>query len=495
MTYEFKTKPFDHQLRVFNETKDTPWFAIFWEQGTGKSKLTLDTAGHLFDKGEIDCLFVVAPNGVHRNWTSEEIGNHWNDDLLAQVQTFTYHASKAKTQKHAKAAEDVLKHKGLAVIAMSYDALITKAGKPFAKQVLTKRRCLYVLDESARIKNPKARRTKTILASAKYAQYKRILTGTPVANGPFDVYAQMKFLEADYWKPRGLGNYTMFKNYFGIWFPMEVNGRTFPKLSEYQNLEFLKQMIDPNSSRVLKEDVLDLPPKLYSKRFFAMSPKQAKLYQQLRDEFMAEFEGGLTITADLAITRMLRLQQITCGYVQVEKEKLAADGLSYDIEKEIKDIEPTNERTALLYDILEDLPHKAIIWARFRRDIDMICKHLGDRAVRIDGKVGPDERAAAVDSFQHCQHGNAQFLVANQQAASEGYTFTQAKTVVYYNNSFKLTERLQSEDRAHRIGQNTSVQYIDIVAEDTLDERIIDALRGKLDIANQITGDGLKDWI
>jgi SNF2 family DNA or RNA helicase len=497
MTYEFKTKPFDHQLRVFNETKDTKSFAIFWEQGTGKSKLTLDTVGHLYDLGKIDCLFVIAPNGVHRNWTAEEVGNHWTDELLKKVSTFTYHASKAKTKYHQKDAQEILTHKGLAVIAMSYDAFITEAGKKFAKLVLTKRRCMFVLDESARIKNHKAQRTRVILAASKYAEYKRILTGTPVSNGPFDVFAQMKFLFEAYWKQFGLNNYTMFKNYFATWHKVEINGRSVNLLKSYQNLDYLHKALQPHSSRVLKKDVLDLPPKLYSKRYFTMSSKQAKLYETLRKDFIAEFdELGGTITADLAITRMLRLSQIACGYVTVEREVLAADGLSYDIDKEVLDIDKSNARIATVLEILEDLPHKAIIWAKFTRDIDMLMKALGNKAVRFDGKCSVDEKAHAVDSFQHGKYEDAQFFVANAQAAGTGLTLHKAKTVIYNNNTFRLEDRLQSEDRPHRIGMDDNpVHYIDIAAENTIDDKVIDALRSKLSVASQITGDGFKEWL
>ena len=493
MKYDFKTKPFQHQLETFEATKDRPWYAIFWEQGTGKSKLTLDTAGHLYCEGKVDTLFVIAPNGVHRNWTAEEVHAHWNDNLLDRTETFTYHSSKAKTKKSQVAAERAMAHKGLSVVAMSYDAFRTPAGKTFAKQLLTRRRCFYVLDESARIKSPQAQRTKLILASAKYATYKRILTGTPVAAGPFDIYTQMRFLDADYWKPRGLGNYTMFKNYFARWRQGEANGRKFPILVDYQNLDELHDIIKNDSSRVLKDDVLDLPPKLYSKRFFSMTAKQGKLYRALRDDFMAELDGS-TVNAALAITRLMRLQQIACGYVTVDREVPAVFGL--DVQKEIVDIDDKNERLATLLEVVEDLPHKAIIWARFRRDIDLICQALGDRAVRFDGDTTVEEKAHAVDSFQKGELGKSpQFFVANAQAAGEGLTLTAAKTVIYYNNTFKLSERLQSEDRAHRISQDRPVQYIDIVAEHTVDSHIIQALRDHLDISNQITGDRVKAWL
>ena len=268
-------------------------------------------------------------------------------------------------------------------------------------------------------------------------------------------------------------------------------------LIEYKNLPELHDMIKDDSSRVLKTDVLDLPPKLYSKRFFDMSSKQQKLYEELRDHYIADLEGS-NVSADLAITRMLRLQQITCGYVAVEEATCPdpdnPDYIEY-INKTVQ-IEEKNLRLKLLEEICETLEGKAIIWARFTNDIDMIMDMLGDKAVRYDGKTKTDDRARAIESFQHDKDNDgAQFFVANAQAAGTGLTLTKATTVIYYNNNFKLADRLQSEDRAHRIGQEHPVQYIDLVANGTVDEHIINALVEKKDIAAIITGDEVKDWL
>jgi len=499
MNYKYRTKPYDHQRKLFEETWDKEYFAVFWEQGTGKTKVTLDTAAALYLDGKIDCLLVVAPNGVHRNWVVEEIGIHMPEVVLEETVSFAYQSSKAGTKKAQRAAQEAADAPGLAVVAMSYDAFITKRGAALAALLLKTRKCLMVLDESARIKSPKARRTKAILKASPKALYRRILTGTPIANGPFDIYTQMDYLKRKYWKDEGLNNFTIFKNYFANWVDQYLpsTGRTFKQLVSYKNLAELNEIIQKDSSRVTKDDVLDLPPKIYAKRFFQMSPKQDRMYRDLKDNFMVTLDGGEMVTADLALTRLLRLQQITCGYVTTETILPDPEDTDfYEIIQRTRDIEEdNNSRLKLLIEILEDTPHKAIIWARFTRDIDLIMNYLGDRAVRYDGKTSDDERAEALDSFQHGKHGDAQFFVANAQAAGEGLTLTQARTVIYYNNNFKLTERLQSEDRAHRIGQNFPVNYIDIVAIDTVDERIIDALRSKRDIASQITGDELKEWL
>ena len=501
LVYESKTKDFDHQATTLGAVWTRGAFAIFWEQGLGKSKFILDNAAALFLAGEIDCLFVVAPNGVHRNWVAEEIEKHFSVAVMVQVKAFAYHSSKASTKRHLQATKDILSHKGLVVIAMSYDAFVTTKGKPYAKKILTTRKCLYVLDESSRIKSPSAKRTKSIIASGRYAEYKRILTGTPVANKPFDIYCQMRFLDQDFWKSRGLGNYTVFKNYFALWQEQKLqSGRSFPMLVEYKNLPELHGMIQDHSSRVLKEDALDLPPKIYSKRFFDMSSKQAKLYKELRDNFMTDLDGD-SVAADLAITRMLRLQQITSGFVAVE-EKVIPDPENpdyFEYVPKVVDIEDgKNLRLKLLEEIIETVEGKAIIWARFTREVDMIMDLLGDRAVRYDGQVKTDARAAAIDSFQHDndpENPGAQFFVANAQAAGTGLTLTKASTVIYYSNNFKLEERLQSEDRAHRIGTTKAVNYIDLICNDTIDLHIVNALIEKLDVSRIVMGDAIREWL
>ena len=501
LTYVSKTKDFEHQANTLGISWTKKAFAIFWEQGLGKSKHVLDNAAALYEAGEIDCLFVVAPNGVHRNWVEKELSVHLSNKIFKQTKAFAYHSSKAKTKRHLKESQDILKHKGLVVIAISYDAFMTKAGKPWCKKVLTKRRCFYVLDESAFIKTPGAKRTKSIVASGRFAEYKRILTGTPVADKPFDIYTQMRFLDPDYWKKKGLGNYFVFKNYFAMWQQIQLeSGGNFPMLLGYKNLPELHNMISPDISRILKSDALDLPPKLYTKRFFDMSPKQSKLYKELKEDFLADLNGE-SVVAELAITRMLRLQQITCGYVAVE-EKVIFDDDNPDYFEYVPKVVPIEEgknlRLKLLEEIVETLEGKAIIWARFTNDIDMIMELLGDRAVRYDGQVKTDARAAAIESFQHDddpKNPGAQFFVANAAAAGTGLTLTKASTTIYYNNNFKLGERLQSEDRNHRIGTINPVTYIDIVANGTIDEHIINSLMDKKSVAEIVTGDAVREWL
>lgn len=492
---------------------------IFITGNTGKSKLTIDTLVHQYREGRVDAMLVVAPSGVELNWITDELPTHLPDSVLAETRMLAYRTRKAATKWHQAELSQLIHHKGLSILAITYDAFVTKGAKEFVFRLMKARRLFYVLDEAHNIKTPKAQRTKSILASAKYGVTRRILTGTPVAQGPFDIYSQMKFLDPQFWARHNLGNFTAFKQHFGVWEKgyNGAQGREFDVLVRYKNIEELERILSGHSSRVLKEDVLDLPPKLYSKRRFELSPEQERVYAQLKEEFLAEWTvGGESCTecggrgsfdgvlpdgreyeqtcescsgtgqrvvhsdASLAIVRLLRLQQVACGYLPTGDEM------------EIRPLGERNPRLDSLVETAEALPHQAIIWARFQRDVDLIMDALGRRAVRYDGVITDEEAARSKEVFKA---GGAQFFVGNPAKGATGLTLTEAKTMIYYSNSFKLIDRLQSEDRAHRIGQTESVNYIDMIADRTVDEDIVEALRAKLEIASLVTGDRLKEWL
>lgn len=485
MSYQFHTKPFAHQEEVWAQSRDLKAFAAFWEQGTGKSKLTIDTLGHLYTEGEVDGAIIVAPNGVHRNWITDELPTHLSPDI--PLLSHAYSAPSAGTKRHQAEVAALLGHRGLPLLAISYDAWMTDTGKKAVWNMMRKRRCLLALDESHRIKTPSARRTRSILAGGKHAPYRRVLSGTPVTNGPFDIYTQVSFLDPDFWRRElDIGSFTAFKAFFGVWDKgwNDAQQREFDMLVGYQNLDQLAAAIKLISSRVTKDDVLDLPPKLFTKRYYEMSPAQRRVYDSVENEFMAWLDSGELVTAPLAITRMLRLQQVLCGYIPVDGEDEPTELIERD----------KNPRLKLLRDTMEDVNGKTIIWATWTRDIEMILhmlREMGRNPVRYDGRVSDDERQRAKDAFKH---GDATDFVANSQM-SEGLTLNEAKTTIYYNNSYKLIDRLQTEDRNHRIGQNDHVTYIDLVCPGTRDERAIDALVAKLDVANVIMGDKQKGWI
>lgn len=490
--YRYKSEPFDHQRIAFEESRDLDRYALWWEMGTGKSKVMIDTAAYLYQQGKISGLIILAPNGVHRNWVVDEFEAHMPDEVYRDCLPHVWQSSSARTQRHQAAVSSLLRHRGLAVLAMNYDALLTEPARMAAQKFLDGRSCMLVADESSRVKSPAAKRTRATLALAKRARYRRILTGTPVANSPFDLYSQVQVLDPEFWKYHRLHPFVCFKAEFGVFEKRYIGGRSFDQLVSYKCLDRLQHILREVGSRVTKDEVLDLPPKLYTRRYVQMGLEQASAYKSMREQSIALVSTGEYITAQIALTQMLRLAQITSGWLPTTTVVAPAGEVSVTPNAPFPG---PNPRLEALREVCDEVADKAIIWARFRHDVDSIVGALGDSAVRYDGMCNAQDRIRAIQEF--C-HGEARFFVANPAAAGEGLTLHaggRCRTVVYYNNTFRLTDRLQSEDRAHRIGQPHPVQYIDLIVPGTVDEQVLCALRDKRDIASQVTGDGLANWI
>jgi len=489
----FKTKPLEHQLENYLDHAAEESHGLLWDQGTGKSWEAIAHFERAYVEEKIDAVLIVAPNGVHDNWVYDELPKHCGSKYHA----ISWSTRRAATKTHAENAARALRFPGLAILAISYNGYMTKKGKAFVRKFATKRKVFLILDESQRVKSPDAKRTKSLVAFSKRFPHTRILSGTPITKAPFDIFTQMKALDWDFWKPHGFASVEAFKTYFGIWrtfieydpedaeLPEDMRRVTkrFRKCIAYRNLNKLSKIVMAKCSRVLKDDVLDLPPKVYTKRYFELAPDQRVAYRNIRDEFLTFLDSGDMVTAPLMITRLLRLQQITCGFLPPD-----------DPETGITHIFKTNPRLDLLLDCLEDVEGKALIFARFRHDIDKICYALGDDCVRYDGAVNSDDRLIARRLFQDDPDG-PRFFVGNPAACATGLTLTAASTVVYYSNSFDLEHRIQSEDRAHRIGQTSKVLYIDLIAKGCVDARIVQSLRDKKHIAAIVTRDKMKEWI
>lgn len=485
-TYVHQIEPFSHQRHYLeNNLKRKSW-GLLWEQGTAKTKPIIDTAAILFLAKEIDGLLVVAPPGVERNWNTDEIPKHMPPDVALETLVQVFKTSKKNTAAHKRDMESLFRHDGLSVLLISYNAFTTKEGKDLCRKFLNKRKTLMVLDESHNIKTPNAKRTKALISAGRYAKYKRILTGTPISVGPFDIYSQIKFLDEWFWKNKGIHGAVEFRNFFGRWFTRadckQLHGYDpgYDKLIEYQNLDKLTEWLQEISDRVVKEDVLDLPPKLYQKRYFEPSKEMRSAYEELKKELMLEI-GDSMITAELPIVMLLRLQQIACNYVPTGEDE------------PVHTFSDKNPRLEILEQIDSETYRQGIIWARFRHDIDQIMDLLGDKACRYDGAIDDDTAERNKLAFQR---GDYKWFVGNAQKGGSGLTLTQAKTVVYYSNSFRLIDRLQSEDRAHRGGMsNEPVTYIDIMSTFPIDKHIVDNLRNKREVSAEVLRDEMKEWI
>jgi SNF2 family DNA or RNA helicase len=448
-------------------SRDKEAFALLMEQGTGKTKVIIDNAAYLYGQGKISALVVIAPNGVHRNWLNKEIPQHMPE--WCQYKSVHYYAGMTKQWKEyfedTMGAQDVLR-----VFAFNVEGFVSDKAVNLMKRILLANDVLLVVDESSRIKRPGAKRTKTITNFAKQAKYRRIMTGTPVTKGPEDVYSQFKFLD-----PYILG-YDSFYSFRARYCVM--GGFENKQIVSYQNVDELTQNIEGHSFRVLKKDCLDLPEKIYQREYVELSPKQRKLYEQLRKEFVTEL-GDETLTASEAITRMLRLQQILCGW--------------FPTEEKVVPIDDKNPRMEALKELLANIQSKVIIWARFKADLRAIQDMLGDSAVAYHGDISNDDRAMAVKRFQ--EDDRIRYFIGQPQSGGIGLTLTAADYAIYYSNSFDLETRLQSEDRCHRIGTTNNVTYIDLEAPKTIDTKIIKALREKKNLADVVTKDPMSMFL
>jgi SNF2 family DNA or RNA helicase len=475
--YPFKTRPYAHQSEAWELSREKDEFALFMDMGTGKSKVIIDSIAYLYDKGKIDTALIVAPKGTYQNWTRNELPVHLPDHI--QVRTAAWNASPKKEE--AKQLESILNvSHDLRVLVMNVEAFSTSKGTKFAESFIRcSGNCMMVVDESTTIKNPKAKRTKAIIKTGIQAKYRRILTGEPVTRSPLDLYAQFQFLNPAL---LGFSSYFTFRNRYAIMVDMKAGTRSFKKIVGYQRLEELGSQIKPWSYRIKKHECLDLPDKIYQYREIELSPEQKKLYKSLSDLSVAMLEGKV-LSVDTVLTQMLRLHQITCGHYTSD------DG-------EITQV--PNNRISELMQVLSEAPNKVIIWATYIEDIKGILAALkseyGDEStVAYYGAVSQDDRNIAIDRFQ--EDDTCRFFVGNPQTGSMGITLTAADTVVYYSNSYNLEHRLQSEDRAHRIGQKNNVTYVDLICPGTIDQKIVKALRDKKNIAQQVMGDEWREWL
>ena len=477
MNYKFKTKPFAHQLKALEMSWDKKVFAYFMEMGTGKSKVLIDNMSILYDKGLINGALIIAPKGVYKNWFDSEIPTHMADHIEKKMVLWESSAGKSKE----KELDTLFKSSyDLHILIMNVEALSTKKGKQFAEKFLSCHKTLMAIDESTTIKNPGANRTKNIIAIGKHVTYKRILTGSPVTKSPLDLYTQCWFL--DPWL-LDQQSYYSFRTRYALTRKINVSGRQVEIVVGYRNLGELSDKIKPFSHRVLKDDCLDLPPKTYMKRTIQLTEEQRKVYKQMKDIALATLNGKLTTTHNV-ITQLMRLHQITCGHFKSD------DGQTQKI---------ASNRLDELMDVLFEMEGKAVIWAHYRYDIEVIVeaikKEYGDKSVvTYYGDTSTDDRQKAIKLIQDPK-SEVRFIVGTPQTGGYGITLTGASTMIYYSNGYDLEKRQQSEARIDRIGQTKNMTYIDIIAEGTVDEKIVKALRTKINIATEIMGEELKDWI
>jgi SNF2 family DNA or RNA helicase len=476
MNYKFKTKPYKHQMTALEKSWNRETYAYFMEMGTGKTKVLIDNLAMLYDKGKVNGALIIAPKGVVGTWYNNELPTH----LPSHISHQTVLWKSAITKKQQEYLDTLFElGENLHILIMNVEAFSTTKGVNFATKFLSSHRSLMAIDESTTIKTPTAKRTKNILKLAQSAGYRRIMTGSPVTKNPLDLYTQCDFLSP--WL-LDFTSYYAFRNRYAEMKTLHMHGRQIQVVNGFKNLGELSDKLKPFSYRVLKEDCLDLPDKIFIKREIQLSPDQRKLYEQMKKEAMAILEGKQSTTVN-TLTQLMRLQQITCGHFTAD------DGSTRPI--------PNNRITELM-DVLDETEGKAIIWAHYQYDITAIIKAVVKEygpgsVVDYYGLTPQEDRQPNIKRFQ--DDPKCRFIVGTPSTGGYGITLTAANTVIYYSNGYDLEKRLQSEDRAHRIGQKKSVTYVDIMADETVDEKIVKALRKKINIASEVLGEELRSWI
>jgi SNF2 family DNA or RNA helicase len=474
MHYKYKSKPFAHQKKALEMSWDKESFAYFMEMGTGKSKVLIDNIAMLYNAGKINGALIVAPKGVYKNWFDSEIPTHMPDYIEKKVGLWkTKPDDKALKPLFAIGAE-------LHILIMNVEAFSTKKGMDFAEKFLSSHKALMGIDESTTIKNPAAKRTKNIVSLRPLTKYRRILTGSPVTKSPLDLFSQCYFLDPFLLDQ---SSYYVFRTRYAVCRKINVSGRSVEIVVGYRNLGELSEKLKEFSYRVLKDDCLDLPKKTFIRRTVELTDEQKKLYKQMKQEAIA-FLNGKMVTSATVITQLMRLHQITCGHFT------SNDGTVQDVK---------SNRIGQLMDVLEEMEGKAVIWAHYRYDIkkivEAISKKYGENAVvTYYGDTSTDDRQKAIKKIQDPE-SPVRFIVGTPQTGGYGITLTGASTMIYYSNGYDLEKRMQSEARIDRIGQEKPMTYIDLIAEDTVDTKIVTSLRNKVNIASEIMGEDLKAWI
>ena len=476
MQFDFKTKPYEHQLVALQRSYDKTNYGYFMEMGCGKSKVLIDNLAWLHVNKGLDTAIIIAPKGVYRNWQISEIPAHLPEDIEHEVYVWNPNPNKTEAQRLKAGIEERGK---LRILLVNVEGFATQKVKKFVDLFVRGTPFLLAIDESTTIKNPKAKRTKALVALGKSASFRRILTGSPVTKSPMDLYSQCEFMDK---RLLGFDSYFSFQGRYAITRTQRMGSHSFQQIVGYRNLDELSSRLETFSYRVTKEEALDLPDKIYTTREVSLTDDQHRHYMSLKEAAIAVLEDGELVSAPAVMTQLLRLQQVLCGHLMTDDGEL---------------VEFKTKRLDALLETIEEMAGKVIIWSRFRYDIKAIVATLAKAygsgsVVSYFGDTTDEQRQNAITSFQF---GDARFFVANPQTAGYGLTLTAATNVIYYANDFNLETRVQSEDRCHRIGQKNTVTYVDFLSKGTIDEYIVKSLRAKIDLSAKTLGEEARKWL
>lgn len=449
-TMPTKVKPFTHQVKAFQIGTTVNEAALLMEQGTGKTLSAICIAGYRYTRKEVQRLLVIAPLSVTSVWKDE----------FSKIATFPYDIKTPVEMK--KDLPNFFGHfqEGcLQVIIINYESSwrVLEALLKWKPQMI-------IADESQKIKNGRAKQSKALHKLGDQASYKLILSGTPITQGPLDTWSQYRFLN-----PTVFGRkFLRFRDQYAI-----MGGYMGYQVTGYKNLPELAEKAHSIAYRVTKAEALDLPEQVDQIIKVKLEPEAADLYKKMEEDFIIKFSEDESATAPIILTQLLRLQQITGGFIPVDETGLMKNLSMAKLE--------------MVADILEDLPSKkkVVIFARFTAEIEALKQVMGvlkRKFVTISGDT--KDRAAAVKSFQ--EDPAITILISQIQTGGLGITLTASDTVIFYSTTFSFADYEQAKARIHRIGQAHSVTYIHILVEDSVDEDILKILKSKGNMAKLI---------
>ncbi len=459
---------FRHQAECVAQYWDRKSFGLWHSMGVGKTLTLIEQAKQLFHNQFIKGIVVIAPSEVYLNWL-KEIKQHAPGFSAVAWDS----GSIARSEKNVEWLINRAPH-GLKVLVINVEAL-GRDKPPALFQALyfikAMNKILLTVDESSCIKNPKAKSVKNVMTLARYCQYRRALNGTPGVEKPFDVWQQLEFLS-----PGCTGyNHFMFTKTYGVWQKQYYGPRSFDKCVGYRNIDQIRRLLEKHGQFIRKEECLDLPPKLYETYEFDLPDAVMSAYNEVKRRRIIEVSNKL-LTFESAMTLAIQLHNIATGFIKHDDESIEWI---------------TRARMSALITLLEQIEGKVVIFCNSRPALIDLSNAIGEkyghnRCRLIYGDVDKEDRGRYIDSFQN--DPEVLYLITNQQTAGRGVTLTAASYVIYFRNGYSLEQRLQSEDRPHRIGQDKSVTIIDLVARNTIDERIVRLLKAKKDVASQLLG-------
>ena len=437
-------------------------FGLLFEMGCGKTLTSIAIMGALHQEGKIDRVLIVAPTSVVAVWPHE----------LADFADypFTVEMLLGDKRKRLKSITDLTKYPSpkLKVAVINYESV----WKDDIKEAIeTYDPDLIICDESQRIKTHNSKQSKAMHELGDKAMYKMILSGTPVQNNVTDIWSQYRFLDKSIFGEL----YYAFQNHFCVMHSV-FRKKVLRTINE-------KELVTKEHSiafRVTKEEALDLPEQTFETRYIEMTPKERKTYDALKRESVADIEGGGTITATTILTKLLRLQQFTGGF-------LVKDGADQPEQVSTAKIEALKD---IIEDHVIDGGKKLVVFARFIPEVNAIIEMAektlpkDKKVVSIQGSVKKEERGNIIEQFQ--KDPDTVLIIGQIDTLGVGVTLTAADTCVYYSKTYNYATYEQSLSRIHRIGQRNVCTYIDLVCADSVDEKITRALRKKEDIATKI---------